>query len=413
MNHIEELRTRMEAYGATARKIIDRAEAEKRQLTPAERRDLDGLVTKTQSLEALVRSHDQIHGLMDANAKTAFGAVTATLRNPIMFGETRAYRSDELVGPVAYDGPGLGAWIRGMVTGSWAPEHRALAESQGTSGGFLVPSPLAGFAIDLARAKSVVVNAGALTLPMENATLDIPRLLADPTCAWRNENDDIATGDPNFGQTRLVVRSLATLVQIPNELLEDSTMADGVITNAITQAMAVALDSAALMGPGNQNQPLGIVNQTGVQTYSLGTDGAALTDFSPFVQAAGLITAANGPADGLSMIVSTRDDTTLNGLQDTLHQPLRMPDVVARMKRGVTSKIPTTLTQGNSNKASFAIVADMSQVAIGVRQQFTLEISREAGDAFKKNQTWVRAILRADLALLQSKWITVVQGITA
>ena len=413
MTKIEELRGRSDAYLATARKILDAADAGKRDLTAAEKRDFDGLQKKSDALRALIRSHDQVRGLMDG-AHTTFGPLKDVVRLPMMLGEgVRAYRSDELMGPANYDGPGLGAYIRGMVTGNWAPEHRALGESAGATGGFLVPAPLAGFIIDLARARSVIVNGGAMTVPMESATLDIPRLLSDPTCTWRAENQDITGGDPTFGSTGLVARSLATLVAIPNELWQDSPLADGVVTNAITQAMAVALDTACLMGDGTVNQPLGITNQPNVQTHTLGTgDGATPTDFSAFVTAAGLVAQANGPSSGLSMVVSVREDTLLNNLQDTLHQPLRMPDVVSKMNRGVTSKIPTNLTQGSSTKASFSVVGDLSQVVIGMRQQFTLEISREAGDAFKKNQTLVRAIIRTDIGLLQPKWIVVVRGIT-
>jgi HK97 family phage major capsid protein len=413
MKHIQELRDRAQAYLDTSRKILDRADEAKRQLTPAEKRDFDGLVEKANNLKSLVRSADQVRGLLDAGNKTALGPLADQVRNPLMLGEElRAYRSDELMGPQSYDGPGLGAWIKGAVTGKWEPEHRALAESYGTSGGFLVPSPLAGYVIDLARARSVVVNAGALTVPMENATLNIPRLLTDPVCGWRNENDPIVEGDPTFGSSGLTARSLGTLVSISNELLMDSPLADATITNAITAAMAVAMDTGYLMGTGAGNQPFGIINKSGIQTLSMGANGAPLSDFSTFVQAAGLIAAVNGPSDGLSMIVSVREDTKLNGLQDTLHQPLRMPDVVARMKRGVTSKIPTNLTQGTTvGTASWAMVGDMSQVVIGMRQQFTLEISREAGSAFANNQTLVRAILRTDVGLLQPKFIVQVQGI--
>ena len=410
---IEELRQRAEAYLSTARKILDGAEEGHRQLTPAETRDFEGLQHKAAGLKALVRSSGEIRSMIDANTKTAFGPVTPTVRAPLMFGETRAYRPDELIGPVAYDGPGLGAWVRGMVTGRWEPEHRALAESLGTAGGFLVPDPLAGFVIDLARAKSVIVGAGAITVPMETATLTIPRVLTDPTCSWRAENEDIGTGDPTFGASILTARNLATLVKIPNELLMDSTLADGIVTEAITGAMAVALDTAALMGSGTVNEPLGIVNRKGVQTLEHGTGGvgAGLDNFKPFVLAAGMIADANGPSEGLSLILSSRDDTALNGLQDGMLQPMRSPEVVAKMKRLVTSKIPRTIHWGSSDKASWAVVGALSQVILGMRQQFTLEISREAGDAFSKNQTWIRAILRMDVELTQPKWIVVVQGI--
>jgi HK97 family phage major capsid protein len=53
----------------------------------------------------------------------------------------------------------------------------------------------------------------------------------------------------------------------------------------------------------------------------------------------------------------------------------------------------------------------MSQVILGIRQAFTLEVSREAGSAFQNNQTLIRAILRMDVSLQQPKWIVAIQGI--
>jgi len=144
----------------------------------------------------------------------------------------------------------------------------------------------------------------------------------------------------------------------------------------------------------------------------MGTNGAALADWSTFVKVAGQIAGANGPIEGLSYILSSRDYTTVEGLQDSLKQPLRKPDVVARMKPFTTSKIPTNLTQGSANNASFGVCGDMSQVILGIRQAFTLEISREAGNAFQNNQTLIRAILRMDVSLQQPRWIVAIQGIT-
>lgn len=403
----KELRGKRETYLGTARNILDRAQGENRDLTDVEKRDYDGIMAKISGLNGTLDRANQLGDLMTDLERPTLGIPLNAQRAPLMFGNLRAYRPDERIAD-AYSGPSVDEYVRGAILG----ESRAMSEGLAVAGGFLLPSPLAGFVIDLARAESVVVGSGALTIPMESATLDIPRLLTDPTASWRNENDPITGSDPTFGAAQLTARSLACLVTIPNELILDSPTCGNFVTSAISKAMAVAMDTGALMGTGTVNQPLGIVNRPDVGTYSMGTNGAALADFSTFVKVAGQIAGANGPIDGLSYILSARDYTTVENLQDTLHQPLRKPDVVARMKPYTTSKIPTTLTQGTAHNASFGVCGDMSQVILGIRQAFTLEVSREAGSAFANNQTLIRAILRMDVSLQQPKWIVAIQGIT-
>jgi HK97 family phage major capsid protein len=407
---MNELRAKRDEYVGTLKNILNRADTEKRDLTDSERRDYDGLLKKLEGVKGTLDRAAQLSELRaDMERPVAAGVPLNADRAPLMLGKNiRAYRPDERMAD-AYSGPSLDEYVRATIMG----ESRAMAEGLAVAGGFLVPSPLAGFVIDLARAQSVVVGSGALTVNMESGSLDIPRLLTDPTASWRNENDPITEGDPTFGSTQLLARSLACLVSIPNELLLDSPLAGSFVTSAITRAMAVALDTGALMGTGTENQPLGIVNRPDVGKYSMGTNGAALSDWSTFVKAAGQIAGANGPIDGLSYILSSRDYTTVENLQDSLKQPLRKPDVVSRMKPFTTSKIPTTLTQGTSvGNASFGVCGDMSQVILGIRQAFTLEVSREAGAAFQNNQTMIRAILRMDVSLQQPKWIVAIQGIT-
>ena len=55
-------------------------------------------------------------------------------------GEVRAYRPTEAIAEAPYSGPGVGAYVRGIVTGKWegADELRSLAE--GSTPG-IVPGP--------------------------------------------------------------------------------------------------------------------------------------------------------------------------------------------------------------------------------------------------------------------------------
>lgn len=53
--------------------------------------------------------------------------------------------------------------------------------------------------------------------------------------------------------------------------------------------------------------------------------------------------------------------------------------------------------QGSSNVASTAFLGGFQNTAFAIRQGMTIEASREAENAFVKNQTLIRCIVRFDV----------------
>ncbi|WP_142279917.1 phage major capsid protein, partial [Mycobacterium avium] len=168
--------------------------------------------------------------------------------------------------------PSFDKYLRGIVTGNWrgADQERALADGTQSAGGYLVPTPLASFVIDIAGNATRVIQAGATTVPMQSQTLRVPRLINEGAPAWRNENVQITEQDLQFDSVLFTAKSLDRLVTISRELFEDSNPdASGVIANSFGRQIAVALDYAALRGTGVAPVPLGALNgrvqQSGVR----------------------------------------------------------------------------------------------------------------------------------------------------
>jgi HK97 family phage major capsid protein len=88
-------------------------------------------------------------------------------------------------------------------------ERQMLAAHGGsdTAGGYLLPTPLSEIFVDLARSASVVMRAGATTLPMTTSELLIARLDSDPTATWRGETVAVTNGTADgFWQDRRSVQ---------------------------------------------------------------------------------------------------------------------------------------------------------------------------------------------------------------
>ena len=420
--NLKELRSKRDTYLNTARKILDEVSAN-RNLTASEQKDFDGLHQKADDINQILRRAAQL-GEMRAdierpiNSGSEAGSDGGMIygRNQRSGDEVRALARNEAVADTPYNGPGIGTYVRGLVTGRWsgADELRDLAEG-GTPGSYLVPTPLATYAIDLVRNQARVIEAGAYTVPMESNTLKIARLTADVTAGWKTENAALSFSDANFDAVTFNAQMLVAGSKLSVEVVEDAINIDAIVTNSITKALALELDRVALYGTGTAPQPKGIKNQTNVTVTCLGSAaGYQLVDFTKYSAAIATLLGNNfnGP---FSILHAARTAGELDALQDTLHQPLRQPDLVAAARKLVTNQIPCNLTVGSANTTSDAFVGQFDQCMIGMRSSMVLEVSRQAADAtnsaFANGQVWIRAYLRADVGLAHPKAFNVLTGI--
>jgi HK97 family phage major capsid protein len=326
-------------------------------------------------------------------------------------GETiRALRPDERM---ADHTPGagkcdisIGQYVRAMAFGARnEAERRQLAEGSLGSGGYLVPAPIASMTIDLARAQARCLQAGTLTVPMDSMTLSIARLATDPVAAWRNENSGITPSDPTFEAVILQARSLAALVILSEELAMDAPNIDQVVSNALGQALAGELDRVILRGSGTPPEPKGLLNQTGVQKI---THDATLTSYGVMSDAIGKVMAANGTPNAI--IMNPREAIVLDKLTaGTDGQPLLPPPSWATVRKYTTTQVPIDL--GTPGVEGEIYCGDWTKVVLGVRRELTINISREAGDAYSKLQVWIRAWLRADVGILIPAHMCIVTGV--
>lgn len=308
----------------------------------------------------------------------------------------------------------MGKLIRGYVTGDWigaSLEQKAMGSSPLSSGGMMIPTPLAADVIDLARNQTRVLQAGAITVPMTSATLKYARLSQDVSTAWTAEAANIALSSAAFDAVTFTSHKLAALVAIDNELLEDATNADAVVQNSIAKALALALDYAALYGTGSGPQPLGL---HGI-VPALAAAGAPTYDV--FLNAIASVRGANFEPN--AVIYNARTINSLSRLKTSYGEYLDPPVDYVALQKLVTNLVPTNLGTGTNESQAF--VGQWDQLALGLRSSLQIEVSREAGyfdgsaqqSAFSKDQTVIRAILRADWQPLHLGAFTEVTGILA
>lgn len=422
------------------RALHEKAEREDRAFTAEEQREWDRLDAETDTLAqridraARMDSLDSVDpetrrrtsGIIDSggedrDAGRESGWVDREGKEVRVFRPGQSVRASlrDTYDPQEWRGLTFGGFLRSLVSGPQNDvERRALALSAGASGGFTVPTPLALEAIDRLRARAVVMRAGARTVQMDSATLSMARLDSDPTAAWKAENASITDADVTFGQVQLTARTLVALVKASRELVMDSANVGEVLVNAFGQALALELDRAALLGSGTAPEPRGLMNISGVNQVSMGTDGGNLTGYNQLMDL--VLALANANAElPTAYVMAPRTNRRLNGLVDLeghwLPPPAYIRDNASRggvlatevqSASGLTGStwapawlettaIPINQTVGTSTDCSTLFTGYFPEMLVGLRMGLTIEVFREA---FAGNyQLGFLASMRADV----------------
>jgi HK97 family phage major capsid protein len=316
-------------------------------------------------------------------------------------------------------GPGsLGKILRAKILGDPLGlnphEFKALGESVGGAGGWFVSPQLSSYVIDLARNKSCVLLAGGWTLPMSSEEMTLVKILTDPTAYWVAEHAKITESEGTFGPIKLKAVVVGCLVRVSRALLEDAPNSGNVIESQIGAALGLEIDRVSLLGNG-VNSPKGLDHCLDINSYSMGVNGAALTNYDPFSYAVQYVAEDNGLAT--AVIYAPRTAGNLDRLKEgTTLAPLRPPPSFEALNKFQTNQISITQTQGTSAVASSAFVGDYKNIVLGMRKQLTIDVAASgvgsgSVDVFSSVEALIRGYLRIDVAVLRENHFTWIKGI--
>lgn len=313
-------------------------------------------------------------------------------------------------------GSALHALLRGDV-------QNANFGTSDTKGGYLISPEMSGMFLDLARSASVCMRAGAITIPMSTSEMTIATVTGDATPMWRAETVAVTSSEMTFGRITLRAKTLAAIVPVSIEMLEDAGNAATIIEQALSAKMGQMLDKAGLYGSGAASEPLGLKYSGDVNTVSsVGTPTAGATTYSKVITGIKNILDANFPGDTseLSWIQNPRDMTNWAALADTTYQPLAAPPMVAAMKQYATTALPRT--EGGGGAESSAIIGHFPSLAFGMRTSGVVVQILDSGTVNDGTDDWnatsqlmklIRVYMRADVAILRPTWFSVLSGITS
>lgn len=252
----------------------------------------------------------------------------------------------------------------------------ALSEGTDSAGGYTVPTIVLPQWIDRLRAAQVCVRAGARTLMLDTNVTKLARLDTDPTAAWRSENGAFTASDPTFSAMTFTARSLYAFVKVSYELLQDSVNITDILNRALINALATEIDRVCLFGSGTPPEPQGVFGTSGIQSVSMGTNGATPSAYTQVLSLLQALEDANVPQT-TALIAAPRTKYKYAGLADSTGQPLLAPSVVSAVPMLSTTAVPVNQTQGTSSDCSSIIAGDFRQMVIGIRQDLRLQMLSE------------------------------------
>lgn len=257
MDKLIALRQKLGSLVEQARKLVDKADAEKRAMTAEEQTSYDAMFADIGGVETEIKRHEQ---LVDAERRLAATAGPA-LRTEL------ASAAERPEGPEAQERryrtailPAINAWLRGGVDRMSADEKRALQADLDTSGGYL-KAPAQWMAQIIKAADDLMFIAGLASVKTVTSSdsLGAPYLAADPEDAtWSSEigsaDEDTAM---SFGKRELKVHPLKKLLKVSEKLLLLSADAEALVRERLAYKLALPQEKAFLTGSGS-GQPLGV-----------------------------------------------------------------------------------------------------------------------------------------------------------
>lgn len=335
--NIREMMEKRATLVAEARKLLDLAEGEKRELTAEERAQYDKTFDEARALGDKIQREQELREEERRLAEAGRLEPEGKKENP----EERK----------------LQAFRNFLVNGN-AAEYRALANDSDASGGFLHAAEQFVARLIKGLDNRVFVRQYATILPVTGSdTLGVPTLTADPADpTWTTE---IASPSEDstmaFGRRSLQPEQLSKLIKISMKLLRTSALPiENLVADRLAYKFAVAQENAFLNGSGD-GQPLGVftANADGInidRDVSTGNSDTAVTADGLTEAKYALKAQYRGSArwifhrDGVKKISKLKD-----GEGQYLWRPgitVGEPDILMGLPVDESEYVPTTWTTG-------------------------------------------------------------------
>lgn len=238
-----------------------------------------------------------------------------------------------------------------------SPERRDMTVGTTTTGGHLVATNVSPM-IPVLQPRLQTIGLGATVMSGLVGNVDMPRDTTNPVATWKAENATADELTPTLDKISLTPNRLTAFTDLSRSLvIQSAPSVEQFARRKLDRAIAIALDLAAINGSGSSNQPLGILNQSGIGSVAGGTNGAAPT-LSHLIDLETAVGVANADMGMLAYLTTPGVRGKLKKTLIDAGSGLRVWDKNELNGYGahVSTQVPSTLTKGSASGVCHAIL---------------------------------------------------------
>jgi HK97 family phage major capsid protein len=309
--------------------------------------------------------------------------------------------------PFAPDETHLRAW--NLQGGQKLQTRAPFQVASGTGGNLVATNLLADNFIEVLRNASVTAQLGARYLTDLVGKVDIPRQSGAASVGWVGESVSGTESEGTFDKVSLTPKTVTAWSVMSRLMMLQSTPGIEMIAREDLLAVcALALDIAAMSGTGASGQPLGVVNQSGVNSVVGGTNGLALS-FDHIIQLKTAPRVANASLANMAFAVNSKSVGYLETLKASTGSYLWSNDgsalggAGARLKgeQYVSSQqLRSNLTKGTATGiCSELIYGNWRELLIGMWGVMEIAVNPYDSAGFKNGDVILRVMQTADVGV--------------
>lgn len=243
--------------------------------------------------------------------------------------------------------------------------YRDLLVGTASAGGNTVATELLGSSfIDLLRNSMVLDRLGITWLRDLNGNIAIPSATGSATSYWVAENGAPTESQQTFGQVTLTPKTVGAFTDYSRRLLLQSSLdVEAFVRADLAAILGQAIQLAAINGSGASNEPLGLLNTSGIGSVAGGTNGGAPT-YDHMVDLEAAVAIANADVGTMAYLTNakvrgklrkTQEFATTNGKAVWTSGSERGVGEVLGYDAVVTNAVPSNLTKGTASGICSAI----------------------------------------------------------
>lgn len=136
--------------------------------------------------------------------------------------------------------------------------------------------------VDILRNRTIMARLGMRMLGGLTADLDLPKKVNGANFYWLGEGENVTPSDFDLTTIPLSPKTIAGAIPVTRKLRKQAAKSiESLIISDLIDGLGVAIDLGVLLGSGNNNELLGLLNQVGLPTISYpagGIDWASVVD---------------------------------------------------------------------------------------------------------------------------------------